>query len=309
MDDISPGDHPGPATPADRRRRRRQNILVFSLFLLAVVGLLVGTVLSVNHGRNYRRLVRSLSLEHYLLFPPPAPRLQIDRQKRLSPTGHYPAWLIKAALERAARFQPGAAEDPEERCQALRTEATTELVFTPIGRDWECLAFEEFGSAPDRASVFVQAKGNDPDQLRSFRLKLSLTDPAERSAVNEAAMRALDRFGLGLSPESRQYLADKLAGPEPFSATLENFKAGFSREMLDERRFNLVLLPRLTLIRCDTPDLPGKVRAITSHMTISCLDYQSRVRSDASVRPDPTAPGPDHPPVPALRPEQGSSDE
>ncbi|RWX75767.1 hypothetical protein EPK99_18970 [Neorhizobium lilium] len=281
--------------------------MVFVLILIGVLGALATTVLSVNNGRNYKRVVHQFGLERYLLPPPPAPKLRIGRQKHLSPVGRYPSWLLKAGLERNARFENAPSTDAEERCKSLKTQTTTELTFTPNGRDWECLALEPFGSADDHASIFVQARGTDSD-LRTFRMKLSLTDPTQLAAVTQAAMDMLDHFSLALSPESRQYLADKLARQVKFSSALENYQASFSREFLDDRRFNLLLLPRPQTVNCDAADLPtGKARASTFRMTIGCLDFQSKVRAEPDLEPDPASPGPDHPPIPSARPEPGSS--
>ncbi len=307
MDETRPADDAGAATPADRRRVRRKNLLVFSLFLLVVLSALLSTVLFVNNGRNYKRLVRQYGLEHYLLPPPETPKLRIDRLKRLSPSGRYPVRLLLPGVQPVGRFEAAPTADAEERCEALRTPATTELTYTPNGRDWECLAFEEFGTGSDRASLFLQSKGSEADTIRTFRLKLSFTDASQSTAVIEAAMASIDHFDLSLTPQSRAYIAEKLGTQEKFSSLLENYKASLTREYLDGRRFNLLLLPRTQSVSCETTLPPAKARAITYALTIACLDVRSRIRTEASVTPDPTLPGPDHPPVPSLRPEPDSS--
>ncbi len=319
MNDMRPGEEAGAATPAERRRRRRKNALIFSGFLLVVLTVLATTVLSVNDGRNYKRLVRQVGLEAYLLPQPAPPKLRIDRQRQLRPSASYPPWLMKARLERPAHFAAAPSEDVEERCQGLRTAATTELIFTPSGKDWECVSFEEFGSGDERASVFMQAKGSGPDGLRSFRLKLSPTDPAQATEVIQAALGIIDGFGLSLSPESRQFIADRISTGAKFFALLENYKATFAREFLDNRRFNLVLVPRADTATCDTSASGGtRERAITYHSTIGCLDFQSRLRSANAPAPenretapdvtfDPALPDPEHPPVPPSQPAPGSS--
>ena len=308
MDDMRP-DTAGPATPADRRRRRRKNVLVFALFLLCVLSGLAATVLSVNNGRNYVRLVRQLELESYLLPPPPAPRLRIDRQKQLAPAGRYPPWLLAARLERAAGFAAAPTGNAEDHCQSLKSERPAEITFTPTGNEWECMVFVEFGSAEERASLFVQARGTVPDLLRTFRIKLSLTDPTQIAAITQTAMETVDRFGLGLSPESRAYLAEKIAGRAGFSATLENYRVNFAHEFSDERRFNLLFLPRPQTIGCEaSAGIPeGHRRAATLPLPIGCLDLRSAIRHEVSVTPDPASPGPDRPPIPTSRPEPGSS--
>jgi hypothetical protein len=308
MDEMRP-DTAGPATPADRRRRRRKNALVFALFLLCVLSGLTATVLSVNNGRNYVRLVRQFKLERYLLPPPPAPRLRIDRQKHLAPAGRYPPWLLAAMLERAAGFAAAPPGDAEDHCLSLKSERPAEVTFTPTGQDWECLAFQEFGAAEERASIFLQARGTVPDLLRTFRIKLSLTDSSQVGTMTQSAIAAVDRFGLALSPESRQYLGDKIAAQVSFSSTLENYRAVFAHEFTDERRFNLLLVPRAQTIGCEgSAGMPeGHRRAVTLPLPIGCLDIQSAVRQAVSPTPDPASPGPDHPPVPTARPEPGSS--
>jgi hypothetical protein len=323
MNDMRPGEEARAATPAERRRRRRKNALIFSGFLLVVLTALATTVLSVNDGRNYRRLVRQFGLEAYLLSKPASPKLRIDRQKQLSPSASYPPWLMKARLERAAHFAAAPSDDVEERCEGLRTAATTELIFTPSGKDWECVSFEEFGSGDERASVFMQAKGSSSDGLRTFRLKLSPTDPAQATEVTQAALGIIDGFGLSLSPESRQFIADRISTGTKFFALLENYKATFAREFLDNRRFNLVLVPRADTATCETPASGAtRRRASTYHSTIGCLDFQSKLlpANGASPEPansatvpdvtfDPALPDPEHPPVPTSQPEPGSSGE
>lgn len=260
-------------TPADRRRRQRTGTLVFGLSLAVVLAGLATTVLAVNNGRNYQRLVRQFGLEDYLLpSAPPPPSLRVGRQARQRP-GHYPAWLLRAGLERNAVFEKDASLSAEERCDRLKSENGIEPTFTTTDNGWECLFFEEFGSAAEPASFFVHARGTEPDAVRIFRIKLSLLDSLEEHSVLNGAIAALQRFGLPMTPETRAYLAEKISARADFTSIVENYRMSFSREMMDERRYNLLILPYPQAIACgelpSTP--PDRDGTPTYRMPVGCL--------------------------------------
>jgi hypothetical protein len=266
-------------TPADRRLRQRSAALVFGFFLAVVLTALATTVLAVNNGRNYERLVRQFALERYLLPAPPAPPLRIGRQRSLPPAEHYPPWLLKAGLERTAVFEKTEALSAEERCELLRDDRGTAPAFTRSGDDWECLFFEEFGNAPEPAALFIQARGAEPDIVNSFRIKVSLTDPAMELAVLSAALAATERFGLAMTPETRSYLTEKLAGRTEFSSIVENYRMTFSQEITDARRYNLLILPRRQTANCGDRPSPPPDRWMTPiyRMPVGCLALRSTV--------------------------------
>jgi hypothetical protein len=277
MDYMRPGEKAGLATPADHRRRRRKSIIVFVLFLIAVVGVLAATVLSVNDGRNYERLVRQYGLQKYFPLATTPKTIRIDRRRQLPLKGIYPPWLLRQNLELAATFQRPAPSTAEERCFKLKTDSSKDAGFSSSGNDWECILEEEFGSASERASLFIQARGALPDTLRTFRMKLSLIDPAQERAMLRATVDAIDRFGLMLTPESRAYLAERLAARVEFTSALENYRMTFSREMTDDRRFNLLILPRPATSNCGTAPstLPDRFGAPRYVMSIACLPLRS----------------------------------
>lgn len=264
-------------TPADRRRRQRPAVLVFGFFLAVVLAALATTVLAVNNGRNYKRLVRQFALEQYLLPTPPAPSLRVSRHKSLPPARHYPPWLLKAGLERMAVFEKTEALSAEDRCGLLRDDRGTTPTFTRSGDEWECLFFEEFGNAPEPAALFIQARGTDPDIVSSFRIKVSLTDLATELAVLSEAIGATERFGLPMTPETRSYLIEKLAGRTEFSSIVENYRMTFSREITDARRYNLLILPRRQAAGCGEHPSPPPDRWTTPiyRMPVGCLALRS----------------------------------
>ncbi|MBW6420404.1 hypothetical protein KX729_03045 [Rhizobium sp. XQZ8] len=259
-------------TPADLRRRRRSGVLVFSLFLMVVLAGLAATVLAVNDGRNYRRLVQRLGLEHYFLAPP-TQNIRVGRLKISPPSEHYPPWLIKAGLERAATFEAPETRTAEERCASLKTEKATEATFTPAGNDWECLFFQEFGSASEKASLFVQARGALPDTIRNFRIKLSLVDSTSDQAVIDEATAAIERFGLPMTPETRSYIKEMISTRREFTSIVETYRMTFSKEITDERRYNLLILPRPQTIKCgDAPETqPDSTATSVYRMPVGCL--------------------------------------
>ncbi|CDZ71374.1 DUF6030 family protein [Neorhizobium galegae] len=264
-------------TPADRRRRQRSAVLVFGFFLGVVLAALATTVLTVNNGRNYKRLVRQFALEQYLFPALPAPSLRIDRHRSLPPAEHYPPWLLKAGLERMAVFEKTEALSADERCDLLRDDRGTAPTFTRSGDDWECLFFEEFGNAPEPAAMFIQVRGTDPDMVTSFRIKVSLTDLTMELAVLSEAIRATERFGLPMTPETRSYLIEKLAGRTEFSSIVENYRMTFSREITDARRYNLLILPRRQTAGCGERPSPPPDRwtAPIYRMPVGCLALRS----------------------------------
>jgi hypothetical protein len=260
-------------TPADQRRKQRSAAFVFSVFLVVILAGLAATVLLVNDGRNYKRLVHELGLEEYLLPAPPPPDLRVNRQRQLRPADRYPPWLLRARLERVAAFESMAFASPEEHCGQLGAERDADPEFTSADDDWECLFFESFGAATEPASLFVQARGSLPDVLQSFRIKLSFTDPLVERAVADETMTIIDRFGIPITRETRDYLADKISGREDFTAMLENYRLTFSREMMDERRHNLLLLPRPSKITCGEPAMPSPDKDLRPiyRLPIGCL--------------------------------------
>ncbi|MEN3146457.1 DUF6030 family protein [Neorhizobium sp. IRAMC:178] len=264
-------------TPADRRRRQRPAVLVFGFFLAVVLAALTTTVLAVNNGRNYKRLVRQFALEQYLLPAPPAPPLRVSRHKSLPPARHYPPWLLKAGLERMAVFEKTEALSAEERCDLLRDDRGTAPTFSRSGDEWECLFFEEFGNAPEPAALFIQARGTEPDIMSSFRIKVSLTDLTTELALLSEAIGATERFGLPMTPETRSYLIEKLAGRIEFSSIVENYRMTFSREITDARRYNLLILPRRQTAGCGERPSPPPDRWTTPvyRMPVGCLALRS----------------------------------
>lgn len=271
-------------TPADRRRRQRTGALVFGLSLAIVLGGLATTVLAVNDGRNYRRLVRQFGLEDYLLAVAPPPNLRVSRQNEQNPGRHYPPWLLRASVERNAAFEKAAPLSAEERCGQLRSGKGAEPTFSSTNGDWECLFFEEFGTAAEPASFFVQAKGAEPDVVRIFRLKLNLLDPPVEGSVLDEAIAALQRFGLPMTPETRTYLAEKISARADFTSIVENYRMTFGREMMDERRYNLLILPYPQTIACGEPPSIPPDRDSTSiyRMPVGCLALRTPTQPQSS---------------------------
>lgn len=277
-------DKPNIVTPADQRRKQRSAVFVFGVFLVMILAGLAATVLLVNDGRNYKRLVRNFGLEVYLLPAPPPPDLRVDRQRQLRPADQYPPWLLRARLERVATFESSAFASPEERCNQLGAERDADPEFTTANDDWECLFFESFGTAREPASIFVQARGGLPDVLQSFRIKLSFTDPPVERSVADETMTIVDRFGIPITRETRDYLADKISRREDFTSVLENYRLTFSREMMDDRRHNLLLLPRPPKIACGEPAPPSPDKDLRPiyQMPIGCLALTGPKPSAAS---------------------------
>ncbi len=257
------------STPADVRLRQRGAALIFCVFLAAVLAVLGTTVLAVNEGRNYKRLVRQLGLEDYLLPSTPA-AIQVQRQPA-DPV--FPSRLINTTLADTATFRKTPLLSAEERCSLLKNQAG-DPSFTATDDGWECVFFQEFGTAVEQASLFIQSRGSSPDTIRSFRLKISHTDPIVELAVLREVFAAIDRYALPLTPQTRTYLREKLSRRAGFTATTEDYRITFSAEMMDARRFNLLILPLPDKIACDfalaEPAAPSARRTFAG--PIACLD-------------------------------------
>jgi hypothetical protein len=280
---MSEEDRPEGLTPADLRRKRRSGALVFGLFLVVVMAGLITTVLTVNDGRNYHRIVERFGLQKYLLAAPEK-TIRIGNLKPSPPVAHYPPWLLKAGLERFAIFEAPETRSAEERCTSLRTEKAKEATFKANGDGWECLYFQEFGSSGEPASLFVQTRGALPDVVRNFRIKLSLVDPASDQSVIDETVAALGRFGLPMTAETRTYLKDMISTRREFSSIVENYRITFSKEITDERRYNLLILPRPQTITCgEAPETPPDNAATpTYRMPVSCLALRAAPMEPAS---------------------------
>ncbi len=274
-------------TPAELRRRRRSGILIFCLFLLTVLAGLAATVLAVNDGRNFHRLVQKFGLQQYLAqyMPVSAPQnVRVGRLKISAPAERYPPWLLKAGLERGATFEAPEARSAEERCNSLKTEKAKDATFKPTNNDWECLFFQEFGSASEPASLFVQARGTLPDIIRNFRIKLSLVDPAVDQSVIDEAIAATERFGLPMTIETRGYIKEMISTRREFSSIVENYRMTFSKEITDDRRYNLLILPRPQTVKCgEAPQTPPDNAATqTYRMPVGCLALRAAPEGPAS---------------------------
>jgi hypothetical protein len=265
-------------TPADLRRRQGSAIRIVVLFIMVVLAGLAAVVLSVNDARNYRRLIQALGLDQYTLFSLRPANVRIDKQRPLAPAERYPPWLLKATLERQAVFERFDPLPAEERCRRLGEATGAEPEFTNSDKDWECILFKEFGASPSPASFFIQARGQQPDQVRSFRIKLNLTDPqVEPQMLTEAAI-ALGEFGLPMTPETRTYVVDMLATHREFSSIVENYRMKFAPEMMDPNRYNLLLLPRPQTSECGAEPAPEHTGGVLHELSIACLPLRNPVR-------------------------------
>jgi hypothetical protein len=251
--------------------------VVLAAFFLVVLSGLAATVLFVNDGRNYKRLVRQFGLQTYLLPPPPVPVVRIGRQRRLVASSRQLPRLVRPLAYDTARLIPPVSTSIEERCEALADMGGEPSNFLAGSNEWECTFFRQFGEGDDPASLFIQAKGIGDDDLRTFRIKLSFTDERQAGALLQAALTALDGYGLSLTPQSRAYLEVKLSTRAAFKTELENYRATFNPEMMDQRRFNLLIVAHASTMACVAPATePGSAsqRAIAT-ARVGCLTLPS----------------------------------
>lgn len=270
-------ERPAQLTPVARRQRRRRGIFIFLTLLALILAALAAVVLTVNDGRNWHRIVRQYGLERYFPTSTPDTHLQVSRQKQLPAAALYPVRLLANHIEQIDLFRAQPHLPPAESCDRLKTASGPAPTFTETKGDWECLLSQNFGSAEDPASIFVQVKGNAREGLRSFRVKLSQTDPQEERTVLQHALNAVDRFDLDLATETRRYIAMKMAAKSGFRSFSANYVLSFQKEITDDRRFNLIILP----LRADTdcaasPDTtPSGLQLALVSVPLGCLPWRA----------------------------------
>lgn len=269
-------------TPLMRLRRKRRAFRIFGALLILVIIVLVGTVLAVNQGRNYNRLVHRLGLNSYLLMQQPAQAEAPLRYRRVSRVAAVPPRLMTPNVGQADRLRSIPSQEAHERCLELASGGTAQPSFQSSGNEWECLLSQEIGSAAEPSVIFIQARGTSPDSFRTFRAKLSLLDPNEDQAVIRRTLDAIERFGLALSPESGRYVEERITGGRDFSSLLENYRIIFERERGEGKRFNLLIVPRTSATICGPPG-GGKdgapLRSTTIATPVGCLGFQHRAVS------------------------------
>jgi hypothetical protein len=278
---MSPAGKAEIPTPLLRLQRKKRATRIFTALLVMLVALLTGTVLAVNDGRNYHRLIVRLGLADIRLFgsPPPMPA-DDQRYQRITAVPAYPARLLAPSVQRATELdRPRRARTAHERCGELGVTGASPSTFQASGGEWECVFSREMGDGPEPSILFVQAKGTSPTSFRTFRAKLSLLDPNEDEGLIRATLDAMDGFGLALSPESRSYVEEKLSMRRGFSSLLEDHRISFEQEREDERRFNLLITPRQPMADCASPvaHVPGsRLRSTTTAEPVGCLRFPNQ---------------------------------
>lgn len=238
-----------PLTPLMRLQRRRRAAKAFGALLLAGLMLLIGIVLFVNDGRNYRRLVIWIGMEQYLTRPfvaaPPPPAL---RARRMTLVVDAPARLTEPAAATEDRFRLVPRLTAHERCERLGEDGPVPS-FQAVGGEWECLFSRELGTAAEPSVLFIQVRGTSSSTFRTFRLKLSRLDPLQDEEMFRLVASSIDRFGLELTPDNRRYLSDRIRAGNAFSSKMEGYRISYERERDDDRRSNLLIthLPQISV--------------------------------------------------------------
>ncbi len=239
-------------TPLMRLKRRRRAAKAFSAILITGLLLLVGIVLAVNDGRNYRRLVTWLGMEQYLARPFVASPPAALRARRMQVAPKAPPRLIRSPSGTHDRFHVTPRLTAHERCERIGKDGPASS-FQAAGGEWECLFSTELGAAPEPSVLFIQIRGTSSSTFRTFRLKLSLLDPGADEEMFRLAILSIDRFGLELTQESQDYLNDRLRTGKVFSSRLGNYRVSYERERTDDRRFNLLITQLSRTSACGPP--------------------------------------------------------
>jgi hypothetical protein len=286
---MSPADKADALTPLMRLRRRRRALRIFGALLILALLLLTSTVLAVNQGRNFHRMVDWLGLENYLKIIQPVAS-EAPKRYRQSRVASFPPHLVLPNIDEAGAFSRFPSQAAYERCRQLSADGSVMASFQASGDDWECVLSRELGSMSDPSVLFIQARGTSPDSFRTFRAKLSLIDPSQDAPLIRLALDSLDRFGLALSPESRRYVEERITMRRNFSSLLENYRITFERERDDEKRFNLLIVPLSTMTSCTLPRIESEgtiMNASIAPMQLGCLSFNRKpFASGQSVQPD-----------------------
>lgn len=274
-------------TPVMRLQRRRRAAKAFGAILIIGIMLLVGIVLAVNDGRNYRRLVIWLGVEEYVMRPVAASPPTALRSHRTTLVINAPSRLTRPAAGIYDRFQLVPRLTAYERCERLGQDGPAPS-FQASGREWECLFSQELGATPEPSVLFIQVKGISSDTFRTFRLKLSLLDPRQGEEMLRLVISSIERFGLELTAESRRYLYDRIKTGNAFSSRLDGYRISYERERDDDRRFNLLITQLPQISACGQPMLQTRGAPMNSSIepfALECLPLQ-QPRSSNSVQPD-----------------------
>lgn len=278
---MSPVDAPDTLTPLMRLRRKRRALWLFGVLLFVGVGLLAGLVLSVNHGRNFERLVAQLDLETYLLPSRQAPPTSQQRYRRPSRLSLVPPRLIAASATETDGFRTSPSLTAQERCLDMGREGAESPSFQEMQDGWECVLSLDLGDTDEPSVIFIQARGASTDTFRTFRAKLSFLAPDQDAALIGLTLDSIDQFGMNLSPESRRYVEDLLVDKRDASSLLENYRIAFEQERGDDRRFNLLITPRPSTAQCPDPSngIPGaRLQSSTFAIPLGCLGVPASSR-------------------------------
>lgn len=260
-------------TPLMRLKRRRRAAKAFGVILFIGLMLLVGVILAVNDGRNYRRLVTWLGMEQYLARPFVASPPTALRARRMNVVLDAPQRLIRPVVGMYEKFHLTPRLTAHERCERIGKDGPASG-FRAAGGEWECLFSKELGTTPEPSVLFIQVRGTSSSTFRTFRLKLSLLDPEQDEVMFRLAILSIDRFGLELTPESQAYLNERLRAGKVFSSRLENYRVSYERERDDDRRFNLLITQLPQTAACSQPILASQGAPMFSSIapfTLECL--------------------------------------
>ncbi len=274
-------------TPLVRLQRRRRAAKAFGAFLIFGLMLLLGIVLAVNDGRNYRRLVAWVGLEEYLKRPFAASPPPALKSRRTTLVVDASPRLIQPAIGMFDRLSLLPRLTAHERCERIGEDGTAPS-FQAVGGEWECLLSKELGASPEPSVLFIQIKGTSSSTFRTFRAKLNLLDPAYDQEMLRLTVQSIDRFGLELTQESRRYLDSRIKAGNSFSSRLGGYRIRYDRERDDDRRFNLLITQVLAVSACDQPmrmSQGAPMRSSTVPFTLECL-HLPRSRSSRSIQPD-----------------------
>ncbi|MND33903.1 hypothetical protein D3C80_245030 [compost metagenome] len=268
-------------TPLMRLRRRRRAARAFGALLAIGLALLLGIVLSVNDGRNYRRLTKWLGMEQYLSRPYVAPVPVTVRARRMTLVVDAPPRLFLPVFRPHKRLSIFPHLTAHERCERLG-ESGTLPIFRADGGDWECLFSTQRGTTPEPSVLFIQVKGASSSTFRTFRLKLSLLDPGKDDEMFKLVARSIDRFGLEMAPENLHYLYDRIRTGLSFSSRFDGYRVSYERERDDDRRFNLLITQLPETSTCGQSAVSSNGASMHSsivHFPIECLPLQQRTLS------------------------------
>ncbi|MFB2551236.1 DUF6030 family protein [Ensifer soli] len=269
----------------NRKTGSRAGVGFFLAVTAAVFAGIAATFLLANDLKNLRVVAARLGypLPETRPIPAEAPVSALPEPQRHREPQQVllPASLLADMNAPAQAFTRMIRKDPEALCRSLSGLGLGAMSWSTSPFDhtsWECYALREQGQPleEDKApsSIFVALRGDGENRAASFRFKLNIEDPADRTRLtDEAATVAATMLGI-LGWQDDGTMERRIRALEPFDIRQFGSRAQFKREFGPAERYNFHLSrdrqtakrsdffdpDRWLPVAFDAPPTPGHVR-------------------------------------------------